>query len=169
MYINPIIDNYCRQLSLGVTSKKTNSIFKDIVHIRGGEVNPFSKELKKCFFWKKLEREGVTKQIVKNRSILLPSSASTVSPVESWVSLIPTWSSHPPGLHLAWFSKVLYGLSFQFFQVCNSAQTPLIITFYCIFKLQFFSDDRFQLKKKWSKLQRELSSNELRLDWAKLS
>ena len=22
MYINPIIDNYCRQLSLGVTSKK---------------------------------------------------------------------------------------------------------------------------------------------------
>ena len=28
--------------------------------------------------------------------ILLPSSASTFSPVESWVSLIPTWSSHPP-------------------------------------------------------------------------
>ena len=52
MYINPIIDNYCRQLSLGVTSKKTNSIFQDIVHIRGGEVNPFSKELKKCFFEK---------------------------------------------------------------------------------------------------------------------
>ena len=47
------------------------------------------------FFWKKLEREGVTKQIVKNRSILLPSSASTFSPIESWVRIIPTWSSHP--------------------------------------------------------------------------
>ena len=49
---------------------KKNSIFKDIVQIGGGEVNPMSKIWKEMNFWQKLEREGVTKHIVKNRSTL---------------------------------------------------------------------------------------------------
>ena len=50
--------------------KKNNSIFKDIVQIGGREVNPISKKSKEIIFWQKLEREGVTKHIVKNRSTL---------------------------------------------------------------------------------------------------
>ena len=49
---------------------KKNSIFKDIVQIGGREVNPISKNWKEMIFWQKLEREGVTKHIVKNRSTL---------------------------------------------------------------------------------------------------
>ena len=55
---------------LGVLSKKKHSTFKDIVQIGGREVNPISKNWKKMIFWQKLEREGVTKHIVKNRSTL---------------------------------------------------------------------------------------------------
>ena len=55
---------------LGVPSKKRNSIFTDIVQIGGREVNPISKKLKERIFWQKLEREGVTKHIGKNRSTL---------------------------------------------------------------------------------------------------
>ena len=47
------------------------------------------------------------------------------------------------GFQLAFFPKVLYRLNFQFFKIENFAQTPPIITFYCIFKLQFFLNDRF--------------------------
>ena len=48
--------------------QKKNSIFKDIVQIGGREVNPISKNKKEMIFWQKLEREGITKYIVKNRS-----------------------------------------------------------------------------------------------------
>ena len=40
-------------------SKKTNSIFTDIVQIGGREVNPFSKKSKEMNFCQKVEREGV--------------------------------------------------------------------------------------------------------------
>ena len=43
---------------LGVPSKKTNSIFANIVQIGGREVNPISKIWKELIFWQKLEREG---------------------------------------------------------------------------------------------------------------
>ena len=55
---------------LGVTSNKKHSKFKDIVQIGGREVNPISKKWKEMNFWQKLEREGVTKHIVKNRCTL---------------------------------------------------------------------------------------------------
>ena len=58
------------KLSIRGDVKKKNSIFKDIVQIGGGEVNPMSKIWKEMNFWQKLEREGVTKHIVKNRSTL---------------------------------------------------------------------------------------------------
>ena len=47
-----------------------NSIFKEIVQIGGREVTPISKNWKEMIFWQKLEREGVTKHIVKNRSTI---------------------------------------------------------------------------------------------------
>ena len=56
--------------SKGCRQKKTNSIFTDSVQIGGREVNPISKKLKQMIFWQKMEREGVTKYIVKNRSTL---------------------------------------------------------------------------------------------------
>ena len=52
-----------------------------------------------------------------------------------------------PGFKLAWFSKVLYRLNFQFFKIENFAQTPPIITFYCIFKLQFYCITDFRFEK----------------------
>ena len=54
----------------GAVKKKTHSIFKDIAQIGGREVNAISKSWKKMIFWQQLEREGVTKHIVKNRSTL---------------------------------------------------------------------------------------------------
>ena len=50
--------------------RKKISIFKDNVQIGGRDVNPISKNLKEIIFWQKLERERVTKHIVKNRSTL---------------------------------------------------------------------------------------------------
>ena len=47
------------QFYLGVTSKKKNSIFVDIVQTRGGEVNPISKIEYIIIFWQKEKREGV--------------------------------------------------------------------------------------------------------------
>ena len=45
--------------------KKTNSIFVDIVHVGGGEVNPMSKNWNEMIFWQKLEREGVKNKLSK--------------------------------------------------------------------------------------------------------
>ena len=60
---------YLNEFNLRGAVKK-HSIFKDIVQIGGGEVNPISKKLKELIFRQKLEREGVTKHIVKYRSTL---------------------------------------------------------------------------------------------------
>ena len=54
-------------LTLGVTSKKKQYILRHCPNWRG-EVNPISKKRKEIIFWQNLEREGVTKYIVKNRS-----------------------------------------------------------------------------------------------------
>ena len=45
-------------LYLGVPSKKKNSIFVDIAHIGGGEVNPMSTKNYNIIFWQKEERRG---------------------------------------------------------------------------------------------------------------
>ena len=58
------------KLTLRGDVKKKNRIFKDIVQVGGGKVNPMSKIGKEMNFWQKLEREGVTKHIVKNRCTL---------------------------------------------------------------------------------------------------
>ena len=58
----------CHRLRSNVNKK--NSIFKNIVQRGGKEVNPILKNWKEMIFSQKLEREGVTKHIVKNRSTL---------------------------------------------------------------------------------------------------
>ena len=88
MYINPIIDNYCRQLSLGVTSKK-NSIFKDIVHIGGGEVNPFSKELKKCFFEKSWRGRGSQNKLSKIEAFYCQAQLQLSAQLKAELALFP--------------------------------------------------------------------------------
>ena len=44
---------------------------KNSIFIGGREVHAISKNWKEMIFWQKLESEGVTKHIVKNRSTLL--------------------------------------------------------------------------------------------------
>ena len=74
-YVIPPLWHICQaqlqlQLQLRGNVKKKHSIFKDIVQIGGRDVNPISRKWKEMIFWQKLEREGVTKHIVKNRSTL---------------------------------------------------------------------------------------------------
>ena len=61
---------------------KKNSIFVDIVQIGGRKVNPMSKNLNEIIFWHKLEREGVTKHIVKNRSTLFSMIQYSIWPIK---------------------------------------------------------------------------------------
>ena len=52
-------------MSLRGNVKKKPSIFVDIVHVGGGEVNPMSKNWNEMIFWQKLEREGVKNKLSK--------------------------------------------------------------------------------------------------------
>ena len=56
--------------------QEKHSMFKDIVQIGGSGVNPILKIWKYMIFWQKLEREGVTKQIVKLYCQAKPSPSS---------------------------------------------------------------------------------------------
>ena len=71
------------------------------------------------------------------------------------------------GFKLAWFSKVLYRFNFQFFKIENFAQTPPIITFYCIFKLQFFWMTDFKFQKNNLEFDNEISvkHEKIRAKW----
>ena len=87
--------------------QKKNSIFKDIVQIGGGEVNPISKNWKEMIFWQKLEREGVTKHIVKNRSTLFCMIYYSI-----WPNQFPTTCGKCP---LLFYEGFLYA-----YKVCKN-------------------------------------------------
>ena len=64
-----------------------NSIFKDIVQIGGREVIPISKNLKEMIIWQKLERDGFTTHIVKNRNILFCMTYYSIWPNQGTLCL----------------------------------------------------------------------------------
>ena len=66
----------CYLLRGAVKKNKKTVYLKTSSKKEGGEVNPMSKIGKEMNFWQKLEREGVTKHIVKNRSTLFCMSTA---------------------------------------------------------------------------------------------
>ena len=56
------------EIHLGVTSKKKNSLFVDIVQIGGGEVYPMSTKNYKIIFWQKEEKEVVINKFLDDFS-----------------------------------------------------------------------------------------------------